>query len=201
MNKNGLHTNENHSENLDYLSDYIYRGLYKRGTIKIVFYLWPNFQLSFTSQGRNHPVINSLQLNPCPIVELLKWVTKRWTIFIPDLKWSIRNLLCQCAFTTAWRFRDNVPFTIIRHSFYCGFHSFSMEVSRSMVFASYSVSTLCPHPFHVVRRLVSTARVEVSRGVTWSSMREKPSTPCPHFPHSRHSFSCTVCQKISRCLT
>ncbi len=136
--KNGLHSNENHSENLDYLSDYICRGLYKRGTTKIVLYLWLNFQLSFTSQGRNHLGINSLQMNPCPIVGLLKCVTKRWTIFIPDLKWSIWHVLlilkCQCAFTTAWRFRDNVSSTILRHSFYCGFHCFSMEVSRSIVF-------------------------------------------------------------------
>ncbi len=138
MNKKWLPTNENNLENLALLSVYLYRGLSNRGTIKIRVYARPNFELSFTSQGRNRPGINSLQLNPCPMVELLKWVTKRWTIFIPDLKWSIRNLLlilkCQCAFTTAWRFRDNAPFTIIRPSFFCGFHFLPMEVSRSMVF-------------------------------------------------------------------
>ncbi len=148
MNKNGLHSNKNRSENLDYLSDYICRGLNKRGAIKIMLYLWPNFQLSFTSQGRNRPGINSLQLNPCPIVELLKCVTKTWTIFIPDLKWSTRYvfliLKCQCAFTTAWRFRDNVSFTIIKQSFHCGFHFFPMEVSRSMVFVCAPVRACRP---------------------------------------------------------
>ncbi len=142
MNKKWLPTNENNLESLALLSVHLYRGLSNRGTIRIRVYVRPNFQLSFKSQGRNHPGINSMQLQPCPLVELLKWVIKRWTIFTPDLKWSTRYVF----------FNTKVPVCLnncLTFSWQCSFNNhkafFLLWLPYNCIKYSYLISTIHAH--------------------------------------------------------
>ncbi len=112
-------------------------------------------------------------------------------------------------------------------SWQCHFkHSFSMEVSRSIFFglrASKTVSTLCPHPFHISGRPVSTARTQLSID-TWEAIipllsrhpsrcmghrefsrimtcSESLSTPYLHPQHANRRISCMARVEHSRCMT